>query len=212
MEKKGISRMNQNEFDNFSELLVSVADYYGKSLKPAAIQFYWNALSALDFDTVQNLVNEHVKTKEFMPKISELLDTVRNLDGRPSPEEAWSMVARSLNDEGATIVWTYEMAAAFGVALGLQDDRIGARMAFKEAYAGAVRAARKEGRWVRWTPSLGHDVNGREGPLLEAAKLGRLTVNHVRGLLPYRDVNHDVAKLIEQKTPQITKHDEQLST
>lgn len=191
--------MNQKDFDPFSDLLMTVSDYYGRKLAPASIQLYWNALTAFDFEVVKRLFNEHVKTSKFMPSIAELLDVLRTMDGRPNPEEAWAMVARSLNDEGVTIVWTAEMAHSFGVALGLQDDRIAARMAFKEAYQQAVKDARAHGRPAKWMPSLGHDRSGREGPLIEAAKLGRLSVHHVRGLLPHNEVNHEVLALLERE-------------
>lgn len=191
--------MNQKDFDPFTELLTTVADYYGRKLAPASIQLYWNALTAFDFALVKRLFTEHVKASKFMPSIAELLDMLKVMDGRPNPEEAWAMVARSLNDEGLTLVWTEEMAQAFGVAIALQDDRIAARMAFKESYEQAVKAARSAGRAAKWTPSLGHDVAGREWPLIEAAKLGRLNVDQVRGLLPHRGVNHEVLALVERE-------------
>ena len=60
-------------------------------------------------------------------------------------------------------------------------------MAFKEAYENYVKNARRSGKPVRWTASLGHDVSGREGPLMKALQAGLLTDNHVDGLLPYRN-------------------------
>jgi glutamate formiminotransferase len=60
-----------------------------------------------------------------------LADVIERLDdGRPGPQEAWAVVAPTLHDEGVTVVRTREMAVAFGVALGLADDPIAARMAF----------------------------------------------------------------------------------
>lgn len=102
----------------------------------------------------------------------------------PGPEEAWAIVAPSLNDEGVTVVWTQEIATAFGVALGLRDDPVAARMAFKETYAKLKFEARERGDAVRWMPSLGHDANGREGPILDAVGKGRLSLPNVRHLLP----------------------------
>lgn len=196
--------MNQKDFDPFSELLTTVSDYYGRKLAPGTIQLYWNALSGFDFEVVKRLFTEHIQDNKFMPAISELLDVLRTMDGRPNAEEAWAMVAKCLNDEGLTVVWTGEIAQAFGVALGLQEDRVAARMAFKAAYENAVKDARREGRAVQWQPSLGHDPNGREGPLIEAAKLGRLTLTHVRGLLPYREISSDVVALIESGKTRMT--------
>ena len=83
-------------------------------------------------------------------------------------------------DEAGSTVWTDEMAAACGVARHLlaEGDRIGARMAFKEAYSRLVAQARDDGKPVRWSPSLGHDPGGREAVLQEAVRLGRLSIAH----------------------------------
>lgn len=108
-------------------------------------------------------------------------------DGRPDAEEAWAMVPK---DEAASVVWTEEIAQAFGVAYPLlrSGELIPARMAFLERYRNAVRSARDKGKPVRWTPSLGHDAGGRESVLIEAVKLGRLPREHVAGLLPHREI------------------------
>lgn len=114
-------------------------------------------------------------------------DVIARLDdGRPGAEEAWSMIPR---DEAETVVWTDEMRAAWAVARPLLDegDGVAARMAFLEHYRAAMLKARDEGRAVRWEPSLGRDPHGREVVLLDAAERGRLTVDHVAGLLPVRD-------------------------
>ena len=103
-------------------------------------------------------------------------------DGRPGPEEAWAMLPR---DERTTIVWTTEMAEAWGLAAELEDD-IAGRMAFKEAYARIVATARAEHRSPTWQASLGSDPDGRTAVLQDAVRLGRLTQAHVeQHLLPY---------------------------
>lgn len=116
-------------------------------------------------------------------------------DGRPEGEEAWAMLPK---DEGASVVWTQEMATAFGVAYPLirSGETIPARMAFLEKYRTEVRKARDSGAPVKWTPSLGHDVQSREAVLLEAARLGRLPRDHVQGLLPNREVPEPVLRLL----------------
>jgi hypothetical protein len=197
--------MKQAEFDAFTEVLTTVADYYRVSMKPGTIALWWNALMAFDLLTVKGLLTEHVATAKFMPTIAELLDALKSMDGRPDPEEAWSIVARSLQDESVTVVWTQEMAQAFGVALGLSNDRVAARMAFKEAYQNAVREARKQSRPAKWTASLGHDVGGREGVLVQAQRQGKLTADYVSALLPYREQpSPEVRALIENKPKQLT--------
>lgn len=107
--------------------------------------------------------------------------------GRPKAEEAWAMVSKALNNEQVSIVWTEEMASAFGVAAPLADDPVAARMAFKETYMDLVNQARVAGAPIRWTVSLGWDKAGREVALREAEQKQRLTHEYVERLLPPSD-------------------------
>lgn len=104
-------------------------------------------------------------------------------DGRPGVEEAWAMMPIS---ESQSVVWTEEMAKAFGAALPLvaRSDFVGARMAFKEAYTKAVTLARDAGAPVSWSASLGHDRHARKGVLREAVALGRLTLRQAQDHVP----------------------------
>jgi hypothetical protein len=166
--------MDNNELDDFIKLFTTVAGYYGKDKTKESAMIYWNALKAYPFEFIKEIMNRHIQTSKFMPMVSEVLDILRIMDGRPEPQEAWSIVARSLSDESVTIVWTTEMALAFGVALGLSDDKVAARMAFLEAYKLEVSKARASGSAVKWEMSIGTDRYGRDGPLLEAVSKGRL--------------------------------------
>ena len=121
-------------------------------------------------------------------------DVVRRLDdGRPGPEEAWASMPM---DEAQSVVWTDEMAQAYGVVCHMLDEPVQARMAFLETYRERVRQAREVGEPVKWSPSLGHDPLGRESALMDAAEKGRLTSTHAAALLPF-SVSQDVAKRIE---------------
>lgn len=113
-------------------------------------------------------------------------------DGRPGPEEAWAMLP---HDEATTVVWTTEMAEAWGIAREA-GDQIASRMAFKEAYARIVSKARSERQPAHWQASLGHNVEGREPVLLRAVELGRLTQTHVSALLPYHKPTEESRKLL----------------
>lgn len=107
-------------------------------------------------------------------------------DGRPGPEEAWAMIPK--NEDGS-VVWTNEMAQAYGVACSLinSGDHVQARMAFIEAYKARCSESRDNKIPVNWTPSLGHDPNSREAAIIAAVEKGRLTANHAAKILPYRE-------------------------
>lgn len=104
-------------------------------------------------------------------------------DGRPGPNEAWAMIPQ---DEDGSVVWTDEMAQAYGVAAPLLAEKqvIAARSAFIEAYEKIVSLARADRKPPHWTPSLGHDKRTRAPALEAAARLGRITQEHANALLP----------------------------
>lgn len=110
-----------------------------------------------------------------------IADVVTRLeDGRPGPEEAWAMIPK---DEATSVVWTREMAEAYGIAQSLLENPVQARMAFLEAYRERVRQARDAHVPIQWEPSLGHDPMGRDAILQEAVAKGRLTAPHARALV-----------------------------
>ena len=72
--------------------------------------------------------------------LADILDRIPS--GHPKVEEAWALVAQSLDNEDISLVWTNEMAMACGAARLLREDKVAARMAFKEVYTEAVNKAR----------------------------------------------------------------------
>lgn len=104
--------------------------------------------------------------------------------GHPGVEEAWSMVSGLLANEDASVVWTDQMAKAFGVARPLAGDKIASRMAFKECYLSDVIEARDWKLGPKWRASLGHDPHGRQSVIEDAVKRGRLSLDHAKKLLP----------------------------
>lgn len=117
--------------------------------------------------------------------LADVLNRVAEMDGRPSADEAWAMMPM---DEAATVVWTDEMAAAWGVALPMVDtDKVAARMAFKAAYQKGVDEARQTLRPVKWRASLGHDKAGREPVIRQSVQQGRLSRDQALKHLPRLD-------------------------
>jgi hypothetical protein len=114
-----------------------------------------------------------------------LIDRLEQSDVRPHADEAWSLAVTAY-DEDNTVVWTEEMAAAYGIALPLLNggDDIGARMAFRAAYQRMTDSARQDGKPAKWLPSLGRDPDLRTAVLEQAVERGLLTQAHVAGLLP----------------------------
>ena len=181
--------MNESDRPHFARMLQAVFEVYNAPLTRGAVDIWWAALLRHPLESVRKALNAHVQTAgggHFAPRPADIIEQVQSQDGRPGAEEAWAMIPK---DEAGTVVWTAEMAQAFAVALRLieEGDLIAGRMAFLEHYRKAVQSARAGGVAVRWTPSLGHDPNGREAVLLAAASKGLLEHSHIAGLLPHRD-------------------------
>ena len=101
-------------------------------------------------------------------------------DGRPGADEAWALCPSS---EAESTVWTTEIAQAFET-VRLMTDRVAARRSFIGTYQRLTTEARGRGEPVKWTPSLGHDPNGRERAIRAAVDAGRLTSKRADMLLP----------------------------
>lgn len=171
-----------------SEILIKAiavtAELTGTELSLDAVKMMINDLSAYP---EQQVLDALVRCRRELRSRLTLADVISRIDdGRPGPESAWAMIPKN---EFGSVVWTNEMAEAFGVAYRLIEDgdTVQARMAFIEAYRDRCSKARDEGMPVKWLPSLGHDPHGREHVLMEAVEKGRLTSDHAKRLLPYRD-------------------------
>ena len=193
--------MREIERAEFATMLTGVLDVFGAKATHASISVWWAALARYSLADVRAALSAHVQDMvagKFAPKPADIIGRMQLQDGRPGPEEAWSQMPR---DEATTVVWTDEMAAAWGVALPLlaERDQVAARMAFVERYRQLVQHARDAGESAKWTVSLGTDVGGREAVLLDAVDRGRLPAQYVAGLLPYRErPNPRLAAMIAQ--------------
>jgi hypothetical protein len=162
------------------EAIAVTAELCGRTFTPGAASVFAGDLDGLPDEAVLAALTRC--RKEVRGALT-VQDVVSRLDdGRPGAEEAWAMIPR---DEISSIVWTEEMAQAYGAAgpLLAEGDRIAARMAFKEAYAKLVAEARDRREMPRWTPSMGSDASGRQLALIDAVRLRRMRMDHAMELL-----------------------------
>lgn len=190
--------------DDVVELLQALAvtaELTGTELSEAAARVMADDLAAFPLRQVLGALTRcrrELKGRLTVAAIVERLD-----DGRPGPNEAWAMIPQ---DNAGSVVWTSEMAEAYGVAAPLlaEGQVIAARSAFIEAYASNVTRARAEQRPPHWFPSLGHDPLTRAAALDDAVRKGRLTADHARALLPAPDresANAVIHALADQRSP-----------
>lgn len=193
--------MKTSDHDEFIALLTATMEVYGHRTSPEAIAIWCAALSRYALADIRRALSAHVQNAgsgRFAPKPADIIGVLQEMDGRPGAEESWARLSHAIGDECATIVLTAEERAAFFAADAIPEDKIAARMAFKETYTKAVQEARAAGRPVEWGAILGFDVAERESKLIEAAERGRLSAGYIAGLLPYRDAPHPrIAALLD---------------
>jgi hypothetical protein len=154
------------------------AEIYGKGFSAEAAEMF---VSDLGGHPTQSLLRALTLCRRELRSFPTVADIIARVDdGRPGVEEAWALLPRSEDD---SVVWTDEMAEAYGVSRCLSDP-VAARMAFREKYLALVTEARRNRRQARWTPSLGHDKKGQETALKEAVDRGRISAPQAAALLP----------------------------
>lgn len=165
------------------EAIAVTAELCGRIFTPAAAMVFASDLDGFPDHAVINALTRCRKEVRGMLTIQDVISRID--DGRPGVEEAWAMIPR---DEQTSIVWSEEMAQAFGAAslLLAEGDRVAARMAFKETYTRLVSEARDRREPAKWTASLGHDVSGQQLALIDAVRANRLSLAHAMSLMAAR--------------------------
>ena len=97
--------MQQNDYDDFVDILQVVSEQYGKRVSDGVVALYWQGLQEFDLAAVRDALGRHIRntdTGQFMPKIA---DIIRMLQGssQDAAFSAWSKV-----DKAARHVGPYE--------------------------------------------------------------------------------------------------------
>lgn len=164
-----------------AQALVVAAEVLGHEMSPVAARVMAQELSRFEPEEISRALRRCIR--ECRGRLT-LVDVTERLPGQHiGGNEAWALCP---HDESETVVWSDEIAAAFGAVRPMlaRGDAIGARMSFLEAYKRRVAEAQTVGRRPNWTPSFGHDLTKRALPLLAAAEMGRLSSDYVARVLP----------------------------
>ena len=94
--------MQQNDFDDFVDIIQAVSEQYGKRMSDSLIALYWQGLKDYDLAAVRDALGRHIRntdTGQFMPKIA---DIIRMLQGSSldSALSAWAKVDRAVRQVG----------------------------------------------------------------------------------------------------------------
>lgn len=177
--------LNENDMVWLIRQIIGTAELLGQEIKPTAAEMLADDLSsyprAVLAQALSRVRTEH--TGRLTPKA--ILDRIDEAMGRPGANEAWAVAVTAM-DERATVVWTDEMAQAWGVAqpIAAGGDLVGARMAFISAYERLVRTAREERRLPSVTVSIGWDAEGRTAAVEKAVQLGYMPKAEAQQYLP----------------------------
>ena len=179
--------------------LCATAETLGQSLGANAAELMAEDLA--DYPAADVAAALRACRRELTGKLTlaAILQRVQAADGRPEPNEAWSL-ALAASDEFDSVVLTDEIQLALGAARAVLDagDKVGARMSFLSAYQRQVDTARREGRPVNWRLSPGFDQQRRLIAVEEAGRLGRLpapVVQEYRAQLTHEPVTQDGAAI-----------------
>jgi len=188
--------------NNLLQAVAVTAELCGRTFSEAAARVFVDDLSGFPEAAV---IKALTRCRKEVRGILTIQDVVTRIDdGHPGAEEAWAIMPFC---ESQSVVWTREMAEAFGFAIPLLNDgeKVAARMAFKEAYTRLVGKARDEGTPIKWELTPGRDPGGREVVLRDAVERGRLRSDYVDGMLPPPSdpaqmmKNQEMAKLLTDK-------------
>lgn len=173
--------MTQDDLPQFAaalQAMLAVLSHGKTDASPATAAVWFQVLQPYTLAQVTAGMTAHMRhpsTGRTLPIPADIVAQIEGAaadDGRPGPEEAWAIAATARN-EAETVVWTEEIAEAYGAAQPVMADRVAARMAFVEVYARLVAKARAKGQPVRWVTCLGHDPARRAEAIRLALKLGR---------------------------------------
>jgi hypothetical protein len=174
--------MQQSEMEKLLSALGATAEIMGTELQPANLMIMADDLSEYSLNDIFISLKRCRREMSGKLTLAAIIDRIQSSDGMPGSDEAWALVSKP---ETETFIMTDEMAKAMGVARPVLNDgdKVGARMAFKDAYTRLVQEARENHIRPKWFISLGHDKEGRAQPIAEAIRTGKISLNHSLSLL-----------------------------
>ena len=193
--------MNNEIRKELFRMVKTVYAGYGKGIPDSeTFDAFVLFLEPFTLQIIRRALADHCSSSEFAPVAAVIARRCRELDGRPTADEAWAVALQSV-DEAETVVWTTETMKAFYVCKPVLDagDKIGARMAFRDAYSRFVAEARTSREPVKWEISLGSDAQRRDVVLMTAQAAGLITWNAAPVLEGTDDVFEEKRQEVSQK-------------
>lgn len=193
--------MTPSDYPEFYQAWVNSHAMSSSNQTPSdsTVMAVFDLLAEYPLPHVLGALQVHSRKSRFAPTphdVCEIIDS-RTKAQHLGADEAWT-IALSSFDESETVVWTAEIAEARDIAYQqfLLGDKIGARMAFREAYSRIIANADAP----RWQVCAGWDVHQRIDAVEKAKRLGRLPESYSINphLLPAPEAETTVSSLLLQ--------------
>ena len=193
------NRMNGDQLAALAGAICATAETLGQTVSATAAELMAEDLADYAPADVKTALQACRRELTGKLTLAAILQRVQAADGRPDPNEAWSL-ALAASDEFDSVVLTDEIQLALGAARAILDagDKVGARMSFLSAYQRLVDTARRENTPVKWSLSPGFDQQRRLMAVQEAGRLGRLpapVVQEYTAQLTHQPVTQDGAAI-----------------
>ena len=206
--------VNDQDKKAFAEILEPVFSTYNKTTDAQTLKLWFALMQKYDIQTFKKAIYSHLTDSEsgrFMPTPAHIIAQIEktsNKNKQLSSDEAWAIALQAL-DERNTVVWNDAISEAFAIAKDVLPDRVGARMAFKNAYERILNSLESHDK-LKWYPSIGTCKETRQEALNRAVEVGRLKSEYVAGLLPAPvSVNKELAAVYLEKLKLITSRKEE---
>lgn len=167
--------MNLDEQERIVQQLVATAEVMGHQITLNAALMMCQDLSEYAFNDVMIALTRCRKEVIGKLTLKAIVDLLAPAGGWLSANEAWAQ-ALPAQDEANTMVWTVETRKAWFIALPILEsgDKIGARMAFIEAYNREVAQAKAAGGLPQIEVSRGDRADLYELAVSQAQTAGLL--------------------------------------
>ncbi|POA52111.1 MULTISPECIES: hypothetical protein [unclassified Pseudomonas] len=181
-------RMAPDQIARLALAITATAEVLGQAITSEAAEMMADDLADYSAEAVAGALKSCRRELTSRLTLAAILQRVQAADGRPGKDEAWA-IAMTTNDEFETVVLTDEIQLALAAAKPILDggDKIGARMAFIDAYQRFVSQAREDAKPVNWHVSVGFDANRRTQAITKAVQMQRIP--HERGQLYLADLS-----------------------
>lgn len=197
--------MNKEQIKELTAMIFAQHSIYSNRSNELQVKFIVNYLSSLKihYDILSNTIKKCCVIATKPITAADILDNLD--DGRPSPEEAWYTINKSVYGNN---VLTYEQKYAWDLVRSeYKTNQLGAKLSFMNIYKSKVSDSRIKGIMVKYILSISKFSSESERAMFieQAINSGKIDVGVGLSFLSLESNKETLKKRICRKT--ITKGD-----